>query len=177
MIKEIALKSIHWMIAQDPWTQAIFETAGVQYDKQAQRIVDIYNSNDFDKLSVEFIRLYEALLGIDSDETKSLADRRAYIGAMWKKGAPATRSAIQSICDGWMNGECDVTAGAGYIEITFNSEMGVPTDLATLQKALLDVVPAHLEIRYNFKYLLVGEVHEVMTLAEMDATPMSYFAG
>lgn len=177
MMKEFALKQIHWRLAKDPWTQAIFEVAGISFDIQAQRIIDIYHSYDFEKMNLRSIQMYEKMLGIVPDEEKSLADRRAYIAAMWKKGAPATQENIQSICDGWLNGECDVEAGPGYVEITFNSVMGVPTDLATLQKALLQVVPAHLEVRYNFKYLLVGEVHEVMTLAEMDATPMGYFAG
>lgn len=177
MIKEVALKSIHWLQAKDKWTQDIFETAGVQFDVQAGRIVDIYNFNDFDKMDVDAVRLHEKWLGIVSDETKLLSDRRAYVRAMWNKGAPATKSNIQAICDGWLNGECIVEAGLGYIEITFTSEMGVPADLASLQKALLNVVPAHLEIIYNFKYLLVGEVHGEMTLTEMNATPMSYFAG
>ena len=177
MIKEYALANIHWLIAKDPWVQDIFESAGVQFDIQAQRIIDIYNSNDFDKLSLNSILLYEKMLGIDPDDEKSLADRRAYIGAMWKKGAPPTKDAIQAVCDGWLNGECDVETSVGTIEITFNSQMGVPSDLSSLQAALLDVIPAHLGITYNFKYLLISEVHGVKTLTQMDATPMSYFAG
>lgn len=177
MIKEVALKSIHWLIAKDPWTQAIFEAAGIQFDVQAQRIVDIYNFNDFDKLSAKYLELYETMLGITTDESKSLADRRAYVWAMWNKSTPPTKAAIQSICDAWMNGECDVDAGAGYVEITFNSVMGVPADLDTLKKALLDVLPAHLEVQWQFKYLLINEVHGVMTIDEIQATPIGYFAG
>lgn len=176
MIKDFALKNIHWQIAQDPWTQAIFETTGIQFDAQAQRIVDIWNFEDFDKLPLRFIEMYELWLGIQPDDAKSLADRRAYIQAMWMKSAPATKTAIQSVCDAWMNGECDVEAGTGYVEITFNSEMGVPADLNSLKSALAHVLPAHLEIRYNFKYLLISEIHGVMTLEEMEDTPLGHFA-
>lgn len=177
MIKEVALKSIHWLIAKDPWTQAVFEATGIQFDVQAQRIVDIYNFNDFDKLSAKYLELYEAMLGIPTDESKSLADRRAYVWAMWNKSTPPTKEAIQAICDAWMNGECEVAAGAGYVEITFNSVMGVPSDLDTLKKALLDVLPAHLEVIWGFKYLLIQDIHGVMTLTEIEETPLSYFAG
>lgn len=177
MISAVCLKSIHWLIAKDPWTQNLFEAAGIEFDEQAQRIIDIYNYNDFDKLSVKYIEMYEWMLGITPDESKPIADRRAYIWAMWNKSTPPTKAAIQSICDAWMNGECDVDAGAGYVEITFNSVMGVPADLDTLKKALLDVLPAHLEVQWRFKYLLIEEVHGVMTIDEIQATPIGYFAG
>ena len=177
MIKEFALKNIHWQIAQDPWTQAVFEPAGIQYDVHAQRIVDIFNFEDFDKLPLKYIEIYELWLGIPADDTKSLADRRAYIQAMWMKSAPATKVAIQSVCDAWMNGECIVTAGTNYVQITFASEIGVPTDINSLKSALAHVLPAHLQVIYDFKYLLIRDVHDVMTLTEMEATPLGHFAG
>ena len=38
-------------------------------------------------------------------------------------------------------------------------------------------MPAHLILEYLYRYLLIKEVHEVMTLTEMDATVMNKFAG
>ena len=55
--------------------------------------------------------------------------------------------------------------------------MGIPDNLAILKKLIEDIVPAHIPVIYAFRYLLIREVHGVMTLAELDATPLNHFAG
>lgn len=177
MMKEFCLGIIHWQMAKDPWTQAIFEAGGLEMDKQIQRIIDIYNFDDFEKIPEKYIPLYEEMLGIVPNDERSMADRRSLISALWKKEMPPTKAAIQAICDSWLNGECEISTGAGYIEIIFGSLYGIPDELDLLKSALAQVVPAHLEIQYSFKYLLIGEVHGVMTIGELAETPLGYFAG
>ena len=40
-----------------------------------------------------------------------------------------------------------------------------------------EVKPAHLAIVYTFRYLLIKDIHEVMTLSEVEATTLKKFAG
>lgn len=177
MITELCLNSIHWRVAKDPWTIALFQSAGSQFDIQANRIVDIYNFNNFDKLSLKYIEYFEDRLGIPHDDDKTLADRRATIAAYWKTGDPPTKIVLEAICNGWLAGECEITfLGNGYIQVAFNSILGVPADLATLQEALLTVIPAHLGIHYKYNYLLIRDV-QAMTINEMQATEINKFAG
>ena len=68
----------------------------------------------------------------------------------------------------------------GNREILAFSEVlsaGIPAGINDLKAALERHVPAHLILEYLYRYLLIKEVHEVMTLTEMDATVMNKFAG
>lgn len=159
MIKEVALKSIHWLIAKDPWTQAIFEAGGLQFDVQAQRIVDIYNSNDFSRLSVKYIEMYEKMLGIPSDEDKTLEDRRAVIEATWKKVMPPTKAAIEAVVAGWTDTGCEVSAGPGYIEIKFYDTPFSDDQVAEINALLYQVIPAHLSCNILYKYMKLKEYY------------------
>ena len=53
----------------------------------------------------------------------------------------------------------------------------MPTDLEDLYAALDEVKPAHLAIVYTFRYLLIKDIHEVMTLKEVESTTLRKFAG
>ena len=71
-VKEWALRQIHWMLQEGPWVQDIFLAAGASLDTMAERILAVYNFIDFSKLNLDQVRYYEWLLGLESDETKSL---------------------------------------------------------------------------------------------------------
>ena len=159
MMKEFALKQIHWRLAKDPWTQAIFDGAGLIFDGEAQRIIDLYNSNDFSKMNVGSIRVHEKMLGIISDEEKSMADRRAVIEATWKKVMPPTKAAIEAVVAGWTDTGCDVSAGPGYIEIKFYDTPFSDDQIAEINALLYQVIPAHLSCNILYKYMKLKEYY------------------
>lgn len=74
-VKEYALGQIHWLLQKDPWVREIFLAAGAQLDQLAERIMAIYNNDNFNALTLAQIRAYEKALGLSSNEAKSLADR------------------------------------------------------------------------------------------------------
>ena len=82
-VKEYALNQLHWMIREDPWVQEIMLAAGATLDQLAERILAIYNSADFNRMNVTYIRYYEKLLGMKSSESETLENRRAAIQAAW----------------------------------------------------------------------------------------------
>ena len=84
---------------------------------------------------------------------------------------------LQAVADSWRNGDIDVTFPDGKIHITFVGSYGVPNDLDTLISMLDEVKPAHLAIVYTFRYLLIKDIHEVLTLSEVEATTLKKFAG
>jgi hypothetical protein len=159
MITELCLASIHWRVAKDPWTIAIFQAGGSQFDIQANRIVDIYTSDDFEKLSLKYIEMYEEEFGIPSDDDKTLADRRALIEASWKKVIPPTKEAIESIVAGWTDAGCEVTAGAGYIELFFYDTPFTDEQIQEINALLYQVIPAHLSCNIVYKYMKLKEVY------------------
>lgn len=176
-VKEWALRQIHWMLQEDPWVQGIFLAAGASLDTMAERILAVYNFIDFSKLNLEQVRYYEWLLGLESDETKSLDDRRAAIQAAWQAAQTPSLASIQAICDSWKDGGVIATYDPGVVHLNFQGPAGIPAGINDLKAALERHVPAHLILEYLYRYLLIKEVHEVMTLTEMDATVMNKFAG
>ena len=84
---------------------------------------------------------------------------------------------LQAICDSWKNGEIDVFFINGRIQIKFVGKYGVPSDLNLLKIELNKSKPAHLAMDYLFRYLLIKNIHNVMTINELQNTSLDKFAG
>lgn len=176
-VKEFALRQLHWIIRKDPWVQNLFNSAGVSLDEMAERIVAIWNFDDFEKITAEQCAYYESLLGIKTDLTVPLDERRAAVQAAWRGGQTPTLQAIQSICDAWEVGGVAVSYEPGELILSFQSGTGTPKNLDQLEKSIATVVPAHLIITYIYRYLLIRDIHNVKTLTEMEAIELDNFAG
>lgn len=176
-VREWALQQLHWLIQKDPWVQEIMLAGGDVLDKLAERILVIYNNDNFDKLNLDQVRYYERILGLRSDESKALADRRSAIQAAWNVAKKPSLASIQAICDAWETGGIIASYELGTLTLKFIGAVGVPANVEDLKDTLARAVPAHLIIDYAYRYLLIREVHEVMTLEELEATPLSSFAG
>ena len=108
---------------------------------------------------------------------QSLEDRKSTVTAKWRSVGKVDLTMFQSIADAWKNGELAVSIEDGKIKLTFVGDYGVPSDIYTLIKALGEVKPAHLPLEYNFKYLLIKEIHGVMNLTQTETQKLSKFAG
>lgn len=176
-VKEYALNQLHWMIREDPWVQEIMLAAGATLDQLAERILAIYNSADFNRMNVTYIRYYEKLLGLKSSESETLENRRSAIQAAWGVAKKPSLSSIQSICDGWQTGGIICSYEPGTLTLDFIGGVGVPNNIDALISSLEGIIPPQIAIRYNFNYLLISEIHEVLTLNEIESIPLSNFAG
>lgn len=177
MTREYCLKQLHALYRKDPWVEAVFTAAGLSADKAAELVLAVYQSNWFDTMTEDYVRLYEGKLGITPTAAQSLEDRRSAIEAKWKSSGKVDLALLQAVADSWKNGEVDVAFAGGKISLTFRSLFGVPEDLDGLLLAISAVKPAHLAVVYALKYLLIRDIHGKMTLSELAATPLSHFAG
>lgn len=175
-VKEFALNQLHWIVRKDPWVREIFLAAGVTLDEMAERILAIWNGDDFARLTEAQAAYYEGLLGLETDPEIPLADRRAAIQAAWNRGQTPSLLSIQGVCDAWEEGGILVSYADGVLTLTFQGNVGVPSNLDALKAAIEATAPAHLVVVYDFRFLLIREVHGVMTLAELDAEPLNHFA-
>ena len=83
---------------------------------------------------------------------------------------------MQAVCDAWKNGEVVVSFPDGSIRLQFVGAFGVPSDLNALMTAVRLVIPAHLAVEYILKYLLIRDIHEVMTIGTLETQQLSNFA-
>ena len=50
-------------------------------------------------------------------------------------------------------------------------------NLEDLKSAIEEIKPAHLAVAYAFNYLLIRDIHDVMTMGQLGQTPLNKFAG
>ena len=99
----------------------------------------------------------------------TLESRRSVLAARYRSSGKVTIEQIQAVADAWRNGEVEVSFPDGRIHVQFIGSFGVPEDLEGLKEAISRVIPAHLPVDYLLRYLLIRDIHQVKTLAEMEA--------
>lgn len=119
---------------------------------------------------------WEKIFGISIDESKPLEQRRAVIKAKIRGAGVTTVELVKSVAESWYNGSVEVTEEELMVMIKFNSNYGIPSNLDDVEKALREIIPAHLMIEYLFSYLSVADVN-AMTIANLNNTLLSNFAG
>lgn len=107
--------------------------------------------------------LWEAALGLKTEAGKSGDDRRAQIRARLRGAGTVTAERVKNVAESYVNGEVEVTEQAAQyrIVIRFTSIRGIPGDMETLRRMLREIVPAHLEIGYQYTYTTWGEASAV----------------
>lgn len=119
---------------------------------------------------------WEEIFGIQKNNSKPIDQRRSVIKAKIRGAGVTTVALIKEVAESWYNGEIEVTEEALKVIIKFNSNFGVPSNLDDVEKALREIIPAHLLIEYLFKYLTVRDVNS-MTIATLNNTSLGNFAG
>lgn len=122
---------------------------------------------------------WEAVCGIPTDETKPLDQRRSVIKSKLRGIGTVTVEMIKNVAEAYLNGEVDVTNNYANYEVivTFIGKIGIPPNLDDIKNALREIIPAHLGITYKFRYLLIKEIHNVMSINQMQSTTLDKFAG
>ena len=161
-------RSDPWIIALTDAMQAVLEAQeAAAHSVTAQESLDTVDWN----LAVE-----ERLAGITPPSGATVESRRTALKAKWRSGGKLTMEQIQAVCDAWKDGEVVVSFPNGSIHLKFCGAFGVPEDLDALKAAMRLVVPAHLGIDYEFVFLLIRDIHETMTLTELETQTLSKFA-
>ena len=88
-------------------------------------------------------------------------------GFLLKAGVPDIEKAQTLLLNDFKNGK---------IQITFVGSFGVPDDLDSLKLAIGEVKPAHIGFEIIYKYLLIENIHEVMTIEDLEKITLEQFA-
>lgn len=169
------IKLMHTLVRADPYVLELTDAMDATLNEIVLAIADMKNQLFFDTMTWEIDRLAK-ILNITFASGTSIEDKRSIIEARWKSSGKSDIYLLQAIADSWKNGEIDVRFVSGKIEIKFVGEYGVPTDLESLKKEIDKAKPAHLGVLYLFKYLLIGDIHEVLTIGQMDSITLDKFA-
>ena len=171
--KQDILNMLPRLYRKDKWLNDLFNAVGLSTDRLEQDTENALNEL-FGDTATYALPMYETELGLNG-EGKTLEDRRAAVVAGWQRGGKVDIHQIQAAANAWRNGETVVDFKDGKIIVTFVGAFGVPDDMQGLMNAINIIKPAHLIVEYVFRYLLIKDIHEVMTIADMDDTKLSLF--
>lgn len=123
--------------------------------------------------------LWEKMLGLETDVSKSDEDRRSRIRSKLRGQGTVTAEMLKNIAESFSGGECEVIEQNGEyrFDIKFVGNIGTPPNMQDLINALEEAKPAHLAYRFLYTYLLIREIHDVVTIDELQTIELDKFAG
>ena len=145
-----------------------------EYDKLDADIEDFNNQFFIDKATWG-LDAWENELGIRTDYSKSLEDRRSNIKAKIRGTGKVGKELIKNVADSYTNGGVDVEFKDSTIFILFNDVRGRPPNIKDTQKAIEMIIPAHLGIDFKFRYMTWNEFEKFnKTCDEWDSLNLTW---
>lgn len=169
------LRNLPRQYRKDPWIIALTDAMRAVLEAQEAAARSVTAQESLDTVTWN-LAVEERLAGITPPPGSTLESRRTALKAKWRSGGKLTIEQIQAVADAWKNGEVVVSFPDGRIRVQFVGSFGVPEDMDSLKAAIRLVIPAHLPVDYLLRYLLIRDIHEVMTIAELENQLLSNFA-
>jgi len=122
---------------------------------------------------------WEQELGLTTELAKPIEQRRALVESKLRGAGQFSGRLVKNVAEAYDGGTVDVSfqPAEWSFTIKFVDTIGVPPNLDDLKMVIEEIKPAHLKVEYEFSYLLIRDVHGVMTLNQMGQIPLSKFAG
>ncbi|MEK5477269.1 YmfQ family protein [Paenibacillus sp. FSL R5-0407] len=159
----------------------------MQYDMAAKGAeLDAFYGTLNETLDQFFVRTatwgldrWESELGIATDQTKPLEQRRSLVESKLRGAGQFSGRLVKNVAEAYDGGTVDVTfqPAEWSFTIKFVDTIGVPPNLDDLKAVIEEIKPAHLAVEYEFSYLLIKDLHGVLSLHDMEQIPLSKFAG
>lgn len=121
---------------------------------------------------------WEYELGITTDISKPIEQRRALVESKLRGAGKFTGHLVKNVAEAYDGGTVDVSfqPEAWSFTVKFIDTIGIPPNIDDLKSVIEEIKPAHLKVIYEFSYLLIKDIHKVMTYKQLQQTPYSKFA-
>lgn len=136
--------------------QEIIKTEDKELNNIRIDIKDLENQM-FVKTATWGLKLYEKELGIRVDENKPIEERRSIVLAKMRASNNINEKAIQSVAENFKNGQVSLKFQDGSIIIYFNDVKGKPKNTEDIKRAIEEIIPAHLGIKFEYIYNSWGD--------------------
>lgn len=135
--------------------RAILQAEGVEFDKLRQALDETLNQF-FIRTATWGLDRWEEEVGLPVKPDQPESERRDKIISRLRGYGTATISIVKQVAEAYDKGAIDIVEDfAAYtITVQFVDTTGVPPNLDDLKAAVRAVVPAHLDILYEFNYFL-----------------------
>lgn len=157
--------------------QHVMDTEEVEYKNIQEEIENIFQQF-FVKKATWGLDIYEEELGLSPDECMPVEERRSRILAKKRGDKKLDKKQIQAVCLAYTNGEVEVWLGEDdKLHIKFISTKGIPKGYSELCKVMEDIHPYYIDLLWEYSYYLIKDIHNVMTINELQQTKLHKFAG
>ncbi|WP_121615204.1 putative phage tail protein [Virgibacillus halodenitrificans] len=122
------------------------------------------------------INIWEEEYGVEETPVNTIEERRSVVKSRMNKGDSSYNELIVKIANSYTNGDVVVRFENGVV-VTFNSFVGIPSNIEDVEEILRKSIPAHLPLLFEYRYLLIKDIHAVKTLNDIEKTTLNNFAG
>ncbi|AEG60008.1 putative phage tail protein [Desulforamulus ruminis] len=121
---------------------------------------------------------WEKEYGIKSYVGKPDDQRRSVILSKKRGAGRFTIELLRTVAQSYERGLVDVYDHPEdyYFIVKFNDTLGVPPNLDDLKNAIEEIKSANLEAVYQLRYLLIKEIHQTLTVNEMQSHKLTDFS-
>lgn len=156
--------------------EALMEAEGYEVTDLLEKIESVFNQKFVDDATWG-LDLWEKELGLPVNPQLTENERRSKIKGRIRGTGKVGAELIKEVIDAYTNGDIEVFFDEA-IKVQFTSCLGIPTNLDDAQKAVEEIIPAHLELVYLFKYFLLKDIHDndEMKLAKLEIQTLDKFA-
>jgi len=156
--------------------RAILQAEGIEFDKLRQALDETLNQF-FVNTATWGLDRWEEELGLPITPDQPEAERRDKIISRLRGYGTATIYGVKKVAESYDKGTIDIVEDhAAYtITVQFVDTTGVPPNLDDLKAAVRAVVPAHLDIKYEFNYFIWDELdRKLWTWDQLDALNLTW---
>lgn len=133
---------------------AIVETESIELELLNTRVSDVL-AQFFVDTSTWGIKSYEIDCGITPDALKPIEQRRSVVKSKLRGAGVTTKGLIENVAEAYSNGDVEVTEdNPNYnVIIKFVGTLGIPPNMDDLERAIREIIPAHLKYTLEFRYV------------------------
>jgi hypothetical protein len=157
--------------------RVLAEAEGIQFDLLWEDAEDSFRQQ-FVSTATWGLANWETELGIVPPAGQPIEQRRAVVRSKMRGYGKFTGRLLKSVAEAYENGTVDVSfdASTSTLTVRFVDTLGAPPNIGDLQRAIAEIVPAHLLVDYEYRYLLIDQIHKFMTISEIQTRKLSDFA-
>ncbi|MEH7521678.1 YmfQ family protein [Bacillus sp. JJ1503] len=135
-------------------SRAVVKTEAAEFERLHANIADVLAQFFIDTATWGLSR-WERMVGVTADKSKPIDQRRAVVKSKLRGVGTVTVELIKNVTESWYGGEVEVTqTPAQYlVTVEFTSSYGVPANLTDVERALRDIIPAHLDLAFKFRFV------------------------
>jgi hypothetical protein len=140
-------------------SRAIITSESVEFEVYHAKIADVL-AQFYVNTATWGIADWERRVGVTPDESKPIDQRRSVVKSKLRGAGIVTKELIRNVAESYSNGEVAVTEDSPnyLVVITFTGTLGVPPNIDDLQRVIRDTLPAHLDVRYEYTYVLYDQL-------------------